>query len=688
MKRGQAGIITTILIILVVIVAVVIVWNVVRKTVSSSSEQVEINTVNLDLEYAYFNVSDSSLQITVARLSGKGNVSEIKFILESSDGNFYNYEENRTEYMPDELEKFTFFYYPSTFGLANFNSIIKVSAGYIIKSETGKENVYEISDILNVKETYKNLGSSVVPVIGGEPQQCTPDCNQAINIAYPIDYAIIQRNLEGDENKGDIKIRGNAVLNCALEANFNNNPSWTELGNANGDFNFNLANQNVGQGLLRLRQKGCLEDVSVSNVGIGDIFVIAGQSNALLQGDPNDKQYLSNSPFPNLYVGVNYKNNQWVKADDYLGSSTFSSAYPHMINYLMQDSNLPDMPIGLIQTAVGGKKILQWIKGSHDNSCGCDAYPYVCGSYVETCYDKMYTQVNTATDGVNKFKGMIWFQGETDVSGGTTKTDYITYFNTLYNDLGLGSVTGDFEFDGIVSAQLGSITCCKSGTCGYCERSKMDAIRAAQADLWQDSGSANALAKNYRGPVTIDISLSGLNNVHFCTSDERERLSERWYVALKHAFYDSSIDYKGPVVTSVQCGTESNTILININEVSSLQGVETSKGWRIFNGLTVINDDAISLTKISDSQIKLTYTGAINSGTLTFASFHDVNSGPRDDNAQIGGCGNNYCVQNPICILGTWQSVVKDSSQFSINGNNIQLNLPLQPFSLSFGPCA
>ena len=141
MKRGQAGIITTILIILVVIVAVVIVWNVVRKTVSSSSEQVEINTVNLDLEYAYFNVSDSSLQITVARLSGKGNVSEIKFILESSDGNFYNYEENRTEYMPDELEKFTFFYYPSTFGLANFNSIIKVSAGYIIKSETGKENV-------------------------------------------------------------------------------------------------------------------------------------------------------------------------------------------------------------------------------------------------------------------------------------------------------------------------------------------------------------------------------------------------------------------------------------------------------------------------------------------------------------------------------------------------------------------
>ncbi|MEK6925641.1 MAG: LamG domain-containing protein [Nanoarchaeota archaeon] len=83
-KRGMSEVIATLIIILLVIVAILVVWGVVRNVIDTGAEQITLDkfTINIELEKAV--VSQNSIDVTVKRNPGQGELSGFRFVI--SDG--------------------------------------------------------------------------------------------------------------------------------------------------------------------------------------------------------------------------------------------------------------------------------------------------------------------------------------------------------------------------------------------------------------------------------------------------------------------------------------------------------------------------------------------------------------------------------------------------------------------------
>ena len=101
-KKAVSQIVTTILIILIVLAAIVIVWNVVKQTIKTSSEDVGAEKFSVSLSTSQVDLSQDPINISVTRSAGAGDIIAIKIIFKDDAGNSYTYE-NSTD-IPDELE--------------------------------------------------------------------------------------------------------------------------------------------------------------------------------------------------------------------------------------------------------------------------------------------------------------------------------------------------------------------------------------------------------------------------------------------------------------------------------------------------------------------------------------------------------------------------------------------------------
>jgi len=94
-KKGVSDVITTVLMILIVLAAIGIVWAVVSSFLNNSTEQIDlgagfsqIDIVDNSIKYLPSDV----LQIKVKRDSNPGNISGLRVIIESSEGNVQSYD--------------------------------------------------------------------------------------------------------------------------------------------------------------------------------------------------------------------------------------------------------------------------------------------------------------------------------------------------------------------------------------------------------------------------------------------------------------------------------------------------------------------------------------------------------------------------------------------------------------------
>jgi len=90
--NAQANIISTVLIILIVIIAVVIVWNVIYPLITQSTSNIEAGTftTRFDIEQADLYVTGDA-QIRVKRETGKGDITELKFIFWEKKWRYLSY---------------------------------------------------------------------------------------------------------------------------------------------------------------------------------------------------------------------------------------------------------------------------------------------------------------------------------------------------------------------------------------------------------------------------------------------------------------------------------------------------------------------------------------------------------------------------------------------------------------------
>jgi hypothetical protein len=413
-----------------------------------------------------------------------------------------------------------------------------------------------------------------------------------VGISYPVQYVIFQRH---NDTTGEILVSGSYEGSpTMIEASFNGGP-WAilddnpQLGAFSGSFN-----ASVGQGLVQVRFVNDPSTIdSVTNVSVGDVFVIAGQSNAVGHGSTLNTL----NPADPFIATVYHESDSWRPAYDPVDTrSGQGSPWPRVADYITQNINVP---IAYISTAYDGASIIDWQKG-------------------EVHYNFMINQISEATHGTMRVRAMLYFQGEKDAS--LTYTTSLKGNYTYYKE-NLSHLASDFlnDTDIAVTVIVGQIDNPQSGA----TRETTDNIRRAQRDSWDEDPNI------YPGPVTYDIQQT-IDNLHFKTDKEINVFAGRWWACIKKDIYGLG-DGRGPQLDTISM-VDSDTLIVTFSEsstpllVKDYLGNSASEpmGWRIVDGGTILTDSDITATVISNYEVQLDLNSPVSSSAIvSFGSYLD-----------------------------------------------------------------
>lgn len=414
----------------------------------------------------------------------------------------------------------------------------------------------------------------------------------AIVLSTPVDYQVIQRSVS---DEADISITGTYTGSpTTIEASWDG-ASWGVIDAApvGGTYSGSLSSQPVGQGTLSVRFSN---DISVEDsadyVGIGDIFIIAGQSNASGRGTNN--QSYSHAVLKATMFG---NDDVWKDMTDPVDSSVGQvdavsvdataggTVWPELAEQIM---NSQDIPVAFVPCAKGSTSITQWQRN--------DADP----DDTTTLYGSMYRRI-TAIGG--EAKAVLFWQGESDAISATPRAVYLGLLNDYAND-----VESDFGIPTVV-AQIGDFAS-QSGD-------SIDNVRLAQLDAWEQNDNV------YFGPSLYDVDLSdgGGDGVHFKTDAELLTASNRWWVSISEQFYNIN-DGRGPSLLRAKHNQDKDIVYLKYTEdtlpmILGIPGVSF-----------VVEDDgvpiAISMYELCASDIICLHLSSSATGVITvsFASGH------------------------------------------------------------------
>jgi hypothetical protein len=337
-----------------------------------------------------------------------------------------------------------------------------------------------------------------------------------LKLTSPAEYQVFQRK----GSTGAIKITG-TVTGAGLhevQASFHGGAFQTIAANvAAGAFAGSLTGQAQGQGTLVVR----LEDqpqitASVAMVGIGDVFIIAGQSNASGRAT-NPQSYtpshgVTATIFGNDYIWHNLADptDSPINQVDLVSDELSPANATHAVNGNPGGSYWPILatdilanqavPVAFIPCALGGSSIAQWAPGANHQDR-------------TTLYGSMIYRAK-AVGGV---RGVLWEQGETDAHDGVATADYQASLAALaaaiHADLGVK----------LIAAKLQS-----GGT--YATQPQTDAINAAIGAEWAADPN-----------VAAGADLSGLivddGYAHIITNADMAAAGALWWSAIASSVY-------------------------------------------------------------------------------------------------------------------------------------------------------
>jgi len=224
----------------------------------------------------------------------------------------------------------------------------------------------------------------------------------ALSLSSPTEYSTYQRV----GTTGDILIEGSitgALTSRTIEASFNGGDYQDIATGIMSSFSGTLTNQTNGQGTLTVRIKGTSITSTVANVGIGDIFIVAGQSNALGQGI-NNQSYTHAT----LKAAKYTRAGAWADCTDPVDSLGHGSVWVLIANKYLTDMSIP---CAFVPCGVDGSAISTW-SPSGDN------------------YNAMKTRALTTGA-----KTILFWQGESDVAAGTAEATYNAALDAIANQI-------------------------------------------------------------------------------------------------------------------------------------------------------------------------------------------------------------------------------------------------------------
>lgn len=385
----------------------------------------------------------------------------------------------------------------------------------------------------------------------------------------PVENQVFQRNQKGF---ADIPIVGSLPESCQLvEASFNDSPYMKIVeGSIKGEFSGVLKSQKVGQGKLSVRcqDKKILSSV-VQVVSIGDIYVIAGQSNA--SGRALNFQKHQNFPMRASLFGNDYEwRNLKDPVDQSFGQidlvsedkSAKGSPWPIVADYLLGKTKIP---VAFITTAKGGSRIKQWDQNLSER----------------TLYGSMVKRIKKASNG--KVKAILWHQGESDSANGLSEEEYSILLRRLIENL-KNDLPNSPKLK-LVVAQIGD----RSKSTGI----NLDKIRVAQQNEWINND--NILS----GPVLYDIGPLD-DGGHFQVDKHIHMLAKRWWASLRSHFYSvkNDEDGRGPILISASHNALKTEVYLSFHDRTL--PIKISKAW---SGLQI--RDGGEVVKVKEVRQKL-----------------------------------------------------------------------------------
>ena len=255
-----------------------------------------------------------------------------------------------------------------------------------------------------------NLGRSMAEAV--LDQACTAP---GISVSSPVNRQIVQRNMGNEAALSisgtftgtgtEIQARAVAIASNGVDT------GWITIDAAptGGTYSATL---DVTAGWYELDVR-LLDGVSgvathtVAKVGVGDIFVVAGQSNAGNFGE--SAQSADDDRVSYFAVG----DGSWSHAVDPPSNPSGNpgskgAPWPELGDLL---AAADDVPIGFAPVADGGSSVQSWLPASSDN------------------YPNLQTAVESF--GTNGFRAVLWHQGEKDNVIDTTTSNYVSRLETV-----------------------------------------------------------------------------------------------------------------------------------------------------------------------------------------------------------------------------------------------------------------
>ena len=408
-----------------------------------------------------------------------------------------------------------------------------------------------------------------------------------LSINYPYQRQVFQRN---NDNQAEFSVLGNCPSSATLiryqlvpvQANQGTAIPWTDLDtNPLGGFYQGKITAKGGWYSLKIKliSNGIETDsVTLSRVGVGENFIIAGQSNAQgVEKYPGDvgamDDRVNSASFSNRISSVS------GASDDFLPIPNGSFDFPENVyKQLSKDAiigptggtnyywaNLGDslakkynVPICFFNAAWGGTSIRNWAESSRGL---LTENPWVAGLYYQDGYPYMNLKKAAEIYGKkNGIRAVLWHNGETDSYQRMLPSVYKSYLkeliSTFRKDIGedIPWVIAQASFYAIRN---------DNGTCVVDYNSQ---IADAQLQFLTDSN----LSQLFQGPYTDDIEIPRKGDldsycVHF-TKDYFNQVANTWLNKINPDFLAASQPTSANLlpILSKDCGTNnSNHFVIN-----------------------------------------------------------------------------------------------------------------------------
>ena len=210
---------------------------------------------------------------------------------------------------------------------------------------------------------------------------------------------------------------------------------WTEITSSVSGYAYAATVGGVKAGWYTMevqsRNSGAAVETVSQLLGVGDVYIVGGQSNSA-----NSGQSLGKATEQSVSV-FNYHTGRWIHAEDPLPVvfGTGGTAWCQMANFISADR---EIPLGIASTGIPGTSLV--FHSKHVNAPlglkpnNPPGYWQVDGGSAESsCYFVHMKPTIEALKDTTGFKAILWHQGEMDALWLTTQADYERELKELIN---------------------------------------------------------------------------------------------------------------------------------------------------------------------------------------------------------------------------------------------------------------